>query len=388
MDEVFAVGTESGTGARLNERYRLGARLGGGGMAVVYRAVDEVLGREVAVKLLDPRRYGGDDGPDRFEREARAAASIGHPNVVAVHDYGRDGDVLFIVMECLPGRTLADEVRSGPRPTGLVGARLGDVLAGLAAAHDKDILHRDIKPGNVLITADDRAKLADFGIATFADEDRTETGLVVGTAAYLAPERVRGARATPRSDIYSVGVVAYEALAGRRPFVESSPLALAYAITAGDAPSLGVARPDLAPELCAVVARAMSVDPDARFASAREFARHLDAALRTPTPADGLPATAPVVVPAEHRTHATEVMHAPVDVPRDGDVRPGRRGRRRLAALAVMLVTALGIGVAIAATRDDGPTTADSPPPSTVPGSSLPPGLEAPFDRLEEAVQP
>ena len=187
----------AGTGDRavplLANRYSLGERLGGGGMAVVYRAFDERLHREVAVKLLDPSQQRDDALQARFEIEARAAAAINHPRVVAVYDVGTEGDLLFIVMECLPGPTLADEFRRvGQLPHARVTTVLTDVLDGLGAAHTQGVLHRDIKPSNVLIDADGRAKLADFGIATTTGNDLTNTGLVIGTPSYLAPERIAG----------------------------------------------------------------------------------------------------------------------------------------------------------------------------------------------------
>ena len=391
MEAEDALGPPSRAGVRLrlDDRYRLGSRLGGGGMAVVYRAIDERLDRAVAVKLLDPARYGNDDALARFEREAQAAASIQHPNVVAVHDFGRDGDVLFIVMECLPGRTMADEIAAGPLEVSRVTALLDDVLAGLAAAHDKQVLHRDIKPGNVLITVDGRAKLADFGIAAASQHDLTETGVVIGTAAYLAPERVRGGRATVRSDLYAVGIVAYEALSGRRPFDESSPLALAYAITAGDAPPLRELRPDAPGALCDVIARSMSVDPAARFASARDFRSALEGASAVRTGAASTP-TRPQVEVAATVSAATERMRAAPAAPRSEPTPPvGRRPRRRLAALGLAFaIVAAALIVAFVATRASSPAR-DAPPTVTSgPGASLPPELESAFDRLDDAVRP
>ena len=381
--------SRAGVRLRLDDRYRLGSRLGGGGMAVVYRAIDERLDRAVAVKLLDPARYGNDDALARFEREAQAAASIQHPNVVAVHDFGRDGDVLFIVMECLPGRTMADEIAAGPLEVSRVTALLDDVLAGLAAAHDKQVLHRDIKPGNVLITVDGRAKLADFGIAAASQHDLTETGVVIGTAAYLAPERVRGGRATVRSDLYAVGIVAYEALGGRRPFDESSPLALAYAITAGDAPPLRELRPDAPGALCDVIARSTSVDPAARFASARDFRSALEGASAVRTGAASTP-TRPQVEVAATVSAATERMRAASPAPPHEPTPPaGRRPRRRLAALGLALaIVAAALIIAFVATRASSPARDAPPTVTSVPGSSLPPALESAFDRLDEAVRP
>ena len=196
------MGTDALTGRRLGGRYLIGARLGGGGMAIVYRALDERLDRDVAVKVLDTMRGADSEQQARFEIEARAAASITHPNVVAVHDVGIEGDppnvVPYIVMECLPGRTLADEFAAGPLTAARAHAVLDEILAALGAAHAKGVLHRDIKPGNVLLDEGGRAKLADFGIARITPGDLTLTGMVMGTPAYLAPERVAGRPATVR----------------------------------------------------------------------------------------------------------------------------------------------------------------------------------------------
>ena len=292
MDERSALGTDALTGHCLGGRYVIGARLGGGGMAIVYRAVDERLHRDVAVKVLDAMRGADRDQRARFEIEARAAASITHPNVVAVHDFGIDGVppniVPYIVMECLPGRTLADELRAGPLPAARTVAVLEDILAALGAAHAKGVLHRDIKPGNVLLDEGGRVKLADFGIARVAPGDLTLTGMVMGTPAYLAPERVAGRPATVRSDLYAVGVLGYEALAGVRPFDGDSPIALAHAIHAGDPRPLSELRPDLPSTLTAPIMRALATDPADRPQSADEF-RRLVAASAAP-----VASTAPV----------------------------------------------------------------------------------------------
>ncbi len=365
---------------RLASRYRLGERLGGGGMAVVHRAYDESLHREVAVKLLDASRGLDPNLQARFESEARAAASISHPRVVAVHDVGTDGDLLYIVMECLPGTTLADELRaSGPLPIDRAIVVLTDVLDGLGAAHARGVLHRDIKPSNVLIDSDGRAKVADFGIATTAGGDLTKTGTVIGSAAYLAPERVDGRRATERSDLYAVGVVAYEALTGRRPFSGETPIALARAIHEGRAPRPCDVRPEIPGYFADVVMRAMARDPAERPPTAAEFARELDASVLT---------VASSVRSDETRT-ATLPRVAPIEPKRQRSWRP-------LALLfAGCIAFGLVVGTLWAATRDDGgsspaPLEPTVPIPSepTAPPESLPPPLEDAFDRLDELVQP
>ena len=213
------------TPAVLAGRYELGPVLGRGGMGEVRRAYDQRLSRYVAVKLFPLLESARDRA--RFEAEARAAAAVTHPNVVAVHDVGTD-PVPFLVMECLKGGTLADELRREPLPVERALAIVDEILAGLGAAHAKGVIHRDLKPANVLFTDDGRPKLGDFGIAISLDAvTLTETGIVIGTPAYVAPERLEGEHATVESDLYSVGVMLYEALAGRRPFDGDSPLAVA-----------------------------------------------------------------------------------------------------------------------------------------------------------------
>ncbi|MDA8063695.1 MAG: serine/threonine-protein kinase, partial [Actinomycetota bacterium] len=261
-------------------RYRLGGRLGRGGMAEVFDAFDERLARPVAVKLLRQAMTADPGMRARFDREARSAASLNHPNVVAVYDSGEDAGRAFLVMERLPGETLADRMRSGPvDPEWLRGIAL-DVLSALDAAHRRRIVHRDIKPGNILIAADGRAKVADFGIAKAirdggdargaepATADLTTVGMLVGTIAYLSPEQIRGEQASPQSDLYALGVVLYEALGGRKPYPAGEPVAQARAVVEGAAPDIAELRPDVPPGLAAVVRRAMSRAPGDRFASA------------------------------------------------------------------------------------------------------------------------
>ena len=229
-------------------RYALGAELGRGGMARVVAARDLRLQRDVAVKLLLP---GGVSSADpaarrRFVREARSAASFAHPHAVAVFDAGEDAGVLYLVMELVDGRSL-DAVIAERRLAVAEATRIGDeVLQALAAAHRAGIVHRDVKPGNVLIRTDGVAKLADFGIAKPLDDlaaDVTSTGQFVGTPTYLAPEQVRGERATPATDVYAVGVLLFEMLAGRPPFVADSPIAIALAHRDATVPDVRDLRP-------------------------------------------------------------------------------------------------------------------------------------------------
>ncbi|HWC12642.1 MAG TPA: serine/threonine-protein kinase, partial [Acidimicrobiales bacterium] len=301
------------------DRYEVGELLGRGGMAEVRAGTDRRLGRPVAIKFLLPEMAARADIRTRFEAEARAAASLSHPNAVAVFDTGEHDGAAYIVMERLPGETLAD--RMGARPPDAGGADVDavrtlatEVLGALGAAHAAGRVHRDGKPANILGAADGRAKVADFGIAKSVQDtpagDLTLTGQLLGTPAYLAPERLDGAPASPQADIWSLGVVLYELLAGVRPFVADTPLGIARAAAAGAHRPLAEARPDLDPALVAAVERAIDPDPSARFASAPEMA----AALRGEPPATdpagpgagGVAATVPVAGPAD-----TQVLSEP-----------------------------------------------------------------------------
>jgi eukaryotic-like serine/threonine-protein kinase len=272
-------------------RYLLGPRLGWGGMAEVYDAYDQRLARRVAVKMLRLDLTAHPSVRRRFEAEARAAARLTHPNVVGVYDTGEDDGRAYIVMERLPGETLADRFGAGPVDQLWLRQVAIDVLDALGAAHAAGIIHRDVKPSNILLTHDGRAKVADFGIAKTVEDApvRTAVGLVIGTPAYLAPERIDGRIATPRSDLYAVGVVLYEGLTGRQPFEGTTPLAIAYLVRHEPPPDPRRLRPDADPSLVAAVARAIAYDPEARFASAGEMA----AAIQLPrATATGVPVTA------------------------------------------------------------------------------------------------
>ena len=263
-------------GPHLAGRYRLGHVLGRGGAGEVRAAWDTLLARPVAVKLVP----GGDPGElgsrQRLRTEALAAARLNCPQVVALFDYGSHEHSPFLVMERLSGTTWADELRERRPTPARVMAVVDNVLAGLDAAHQAGIVHRDVKPSNVLLTGDGEAKLADFGIALTADlSGLTLGGTVLGTVAYMAPERFTGTTATPASDVWSVGVLLYEGLAGRRPFTADSPAEVAAAAQRGRHLGLRQARPELPAALCRLVETAMSTD-----SSVRPSAADLRAALR------------------------------------------------------------------------------------------------------------
>jgi eukaryotic-like serine/threonine-protein kinase len=264
----------------LNERYQIEATLGEGGMARVYRGTDGVLGRPVAIKVLADRYANDDTFVTRFRREAQAAAALNHPNVVSVFDTGDDGQAHYIVMEYVPGQTLADVLkREGPLDPDRAARIAEDVATALQAAHERGLVHRDVKPGNVMIDPEGRTKVMDFGIARAAANDTlTQTGAVLGTAAYLSPEQARGDAVDARSDIYSLGCVLYEMLTGRPPFTGDSPVAIAYAHVNDQPDSPTAHRRGVPPELEAVTMRALAKDPDDRYPSAEAFRAAIAAA--------------------------------------------------------------------------------------------------------------
>lgn len=283
----------------LGGRYELRGVLGRGGMAEVRDGWDIRLDRAVAIKLLHPGFSAQADIRARFESEARSAAALNHPHIVSVHDSGEHHGTPFIVMERLSGHSLADQIARGPLALPMVRKVLDDVLAALTVAHDAGILHRDIKPGNILFTPTGDAKVTDFGIAKTAEAGVTMTGQIVGTMAYLSPDRLIGRPATPTDDLYAVGVVGYEALTGRRPYVQENPGALARAIMDDQPPPLQVLRPDVDLVLAQVIERAMARDPAWRF----HDARGMRAALA------GRPPVAPPIRPG------TRVLDVPVPPP-------------------------------------------------------------------------
>ena len=255
----------------LADRYELGPVLGQGGMARVHQAVDRQLDRRVAIKVLAPPFDRDDEFVERFRREARAAAGLSHPNIVAVFDSGSDDGTHFIVTELVEGETLADRLRDGPMPPADAVAVAVDIARALAAAHALGLIHRDIKPGNVMLLPDGRVKVVDFGIARAAGSDTlTHTGVVLGSTAYLSPEQAGGQPVDERADLYSLGCVLYEMLTGQVPFRADTPIATMYRHVNEDAPPPSTIAP-VQPELEDVVLRCLEKDPKRRFASAAEL---------------------------------------------------------------------------------------------------------------------
>jgi eukaryotic-like serine/threonine-protein kinase len=271
--------TEIGT--VLGGRYRLVELLGQGGMARIYRAHDNQLDRFVAVKLLRPE-YGRDpDFGSRFRHEAQAAASLNHPNVVSVYDYGQAEAGPFIVMELVDGEDLAAIVkRSGALPPRQAARIMAETARALHAAHGRGIIHRDVKPGNIMIDREGRVKVTDFGIArAIAEAQMTLPGTTLGSVHYFSPEQARGDQATASSDIYSLGIVLYELLTGRRPWEADSAAAVAMARLAGPPPDPSAIRSGIPSDLVAIDRKALATEPADRWSSASSMAAALEAFL-------------------------------------------------------------------------------------------------------------
>ena len=322
------------------DRYRNAELIARGGMGEVYRAEDADLARIVAVKLLAGRFADNEAIRGRFTREALAVARLSHaPSTVTIFDVGEHGGRPYIVMEYLPGGSLADRLeREGAQPVGRVLEWLGQAAAALDAAHFNGIVHRDVKPANLLLDDHERVKVADFGVASAADlGSYTEAGTVVGTAGYLAPEQARGERATPASDLYALAVVAFELLTGRRPFERESSTAEAMAHVSAPIPPASDSNPELPRDLDDVLARGLAKEPEHRFATAADFVDALRDALDREAGTTRVAAIAPVS-PA--------------------------RSRRRLPLLLLLLGAALVAGVLAAAllARGEGETAGTTAP--------------------------
>jgi serine/threonine-protein kinase len=327
-------------GTVVDDRYRIVARLGSGGMADVYLAEDNLLGRRVALKLLHHRFAEDQEFVERFRREASSAAGLSHPNVVAVFDRGEWNGTYYIAMEYLPGRSLKAVVREhGPLSPNDAIDIVVQILLAARFAHKRGIIHRDIKPHNVILDEEGRAKVTDFGIARAGASDMTMTGSIMGTAQYLSPEQAQGHAVSETSDLYAVGVVLYELLTGRVPFEGDSAVSVALKQVSVEPMPPSRLNPEVSPALEAVVMRALAKEPSARFASADEFIAALQQARVGIAPAalsDGAPPTAAALV-------VPPLPGAREDSP-DGNVTAGRRKRALWAAGGV---AALAVVVAI-----------------------------------------
>jgi serine/threonine protein kinase len=382
-------------GLLLSGRYRLERRIAAGGMGEVWRATDEVLGRPVAIKLLRHAYIGDEALASRFRAEARYAASLSHPGIAQVFDYGeqdtrtgRDfGGGAYLVMELVPGEPLsAILARTGRLSHQVTLDIIAQAAGALQAAHSAGIVHRDIKPGNVLVTAEGRVKITDFGIARAVQAAQaghlTQTGMVMGTAQYVSPEQASGLRVTHASDVYSLGVVAYECLAGAPPFAAEALIALALAHVREVPPPLP---PSVPPLVCDMVMRMLAKRPEDRPASARAVAERA-AMLRDMLPGTSGPGLAEMAAedapawfsedsPTSPRLHDGATTQIPMDDSQRLQRPPRRPVRRRALVVAALSVSLLGLGGVTTALMLNGHHAADaggasSPTPSPHPTRS------------------
>ena len=321
-------------------RYKVAQRLGSGGMADVYLAHDNQLGRRIALKMLHRRFAEDEEFVERFRREASAAAGLQHPNVVQVYDRGTWEGTSYIAMEFLEGRNLKQIIRDNPAhplEPSLAIDIAQQILRAIRFAHKRGVIHRDIKPHNVIVDAEGRAKVTDFGIARAGASDMTETGAIMGTAQYLSPEQAQGHPISAAADIYSVGIVLYEMLTGRVPFEADSAVTIALKQVNEDPRAIRAINPEVSPELEDAILRALRKDPRERYSDADEFIEALERAR-------DLPARTEV---AQRTGRLTGIYPVAVDdgvypaEPYDPVVEEGRGLRFWLAALAALVVLGL-----------------------------------------------
>ena len=356
----------------IGDRYQLGRVIGRGGMATIHEAMDLRLERPVAVKLLRPEAAADADLADRFRREALAATVLRHPNIVACLDTGTDDGQPYLVMDLVDGEDLAARLKRGGRLAPTHAARIGlDVARALGVAHVRGIVHRDVKPGNILLASDGRAMVTDFGIARLAaDAEAARPGTTLGSVHYFSPEQAKGATTTPASDVYGLGLVLYEAMTGARAFGGETTDAIALARIGATPPSPRSIRPEVPVDLDAVVRRALAPEPADRYANGNAMATALEAAMQTAD--DASPTTivsTPVVadVPPEPSTHPERPARARPRTTAAPRSRRQGRGRSAPSGVLIALLALIGIvGGAIAvAALAGGSRTLDSGLPAS-----------------------
>jgi hypothetical protein len=322
-------------GTTLSSRYRIESKIGSGGMSTVYKAFDETLERDVALKIMHTDVSRDPSALERFRREARTVAQLSHPHVVMVIDAGEDDGHPYIVFEHVPGQTLKDCIRrQGALPVSEAVAYAIEIGRALQAAHERGLVHRDVKPQNVLLDAEGRAKVTDFGIASgLGFEQLTGTGHVIGTTDYVSPEQAMGHPVTGQSDVYSLGIVLYEMLVGEVPFSADSAVSVAMKHVREGLPDVQRRRPEVSAALAAVVDRATAKELPNRYGSMAEFVADLEEVLTYETARSG-----------EATSEATAVLEA---LPARVAQRGGRRRRIALAVAYVVIACGVAVGAAL-----------------------------------------
>lgn len=334
-----------------SDRYEMVKHIARGGMAQVYLARDLLLDRPVALKVLFPELSVDRSFVERFRREAKAAANLSHPNIVSIYDWGQGDQTYYIVMEYVDGPTLSSMLRQGPLEPERAAAIGASVAAALDFAHRRGVIHRDVKPGNVLLDDRGQVKVADFGIARAVgtSEDLTQTGSVMGTATYFSPEQAQGHSVDPRSDVYSLGVVLYEMTTGKPPFSGDSPVSIAYKHVKEPPPRPSAVNPAVPPGLEAIILKAMAKEPEARYQTAEDMRADLVhfsngqpvaalAALGAATAMMGTLGPDPTMVQAATAVGTTQVQPA---IEAGGGLPPDHSRNGLYALIAIILVALL-----------------------------------------------